>query len=73
MQLDDQLGGIKHHFDFIEDDDKQHGIDEYLKTNNPDLLVMLKRKSGFFQSIFHKSITKKMALHGHTPLLVLHD
>ena len=73
LKIDHLLAGIKHKFSFIEDDDKAAGIDEYLHTNNPDLLVMLERKTGFFKSIFQRSITKQMAFHTHVPMLVLHE
>lgn len=72
MRIDQLLTGIKHDYSFIENDDKAIGIDEYVSTNNPDLLVMLERKTGFFKSIFHRSITKQMAFHTHVPMLVLH-
>ncbi len=72
IKIDHQLAGIKHSYSFIEDNDKAAGIDEYLRTNKSDLLVMLERKTGFFKNIFHKSITRKMAFHTHVPMLVLH-
>ena len=73
LKMDHLFTGVKHAYSFIENDDKAAGIDEYLHTNSPDLLVMLERKSGFFKSIFHRSITKQMAFHTHVPMLVLHE
>lgn len=73
LKIDHLFNGVKHAYSFIENDDKAAGIDEYLHTNNPDLLVMLERKTGFFKSIFHRSITKQMAFHTHVPMLVLHE
>lgn len=73
LKIDHLFTGVKHAYSFIENDDKAAGIDEYLHTNNPDLLVMLERKTGFFKSIFHRSITKQMAFHTHIPMLVLHE
>ncbi|MGE0636854.1 MAG: universal stress protein [Bacteroidia bacterium] len=73
LKIDHLFSGVKHAYSFIENDDKAMGIDEYLHTNNPDLLVMLERKTGFFKSIFHRSITKQMAFHTHVPMLVLHE
>ncbi|MCG3167124.1 MAG: hypothetical protein POELPBGB_02908 [Bacteroidia bacterium] len=73
IKIDHLFSGINHSYSFIENDDKAAGIDEYLHTNNPDLLVMLERKTGFFKSIFHRSITKQMAFHTHVPMLVLHE
>lgn len=73
LKIDHLFNGIKHAYSFIENEDKAAGIDEYLHTNNPDLLVMIERKTGFFKSIFHRSITKQMAFHTHVPMLVLHE
>jgi len=73
MKIDHELAGLKHSYSFIEDDDKAAGIDEFLRTNDTSLLVMLERKTGFFKSIFHKSITKQLAFHSHVPMLVLHS
>ncbi len=73
LKIEHLLAGVKHNFSFIEDDDKAAGIDEYLHTNNPDLLVILERKTDFFKSIFQRSITKQMAFHTHVPMLVLHE
>ncbi len=73
IRIDHQLAPVKHDYDFIEEDDKAAGIDAYLETHKPDLLVMLERKTGFFKSIFHKSITKQMAFHTHVPMVVLHE
>lgn len=72
IKIDHQLTGVKHTYSFIENDDKAAGIDEYLTTNKPDMLVVLERKTGFFRSVFHRSITKQMAFHTHVPMLVLH-
>jgi nucleotide-binding universal stress UspA family protein len=73
FRVEQELAGIRHDYDFIEEDDKAEGIDLYLKERKPDLLAMVERKSGFFRSIFHTSITKKMAFHTHVPMLVLHE
>ena len=72
IKIDHQLAGVKHNFSFIEHDDKAAGIDEFLQTNKPDVLIVMERKTGFFRSIFHKSITKQMAFHTHVPMMVLH-
>lgn len=73
IKIDHFLAGVKHKYDFVEEDDKANGIDNYVRSTKPDMLVMLERKTGFFKSIFHKSITKQMAFHSHLPILVLHN
>lgn len=41
------------------------------ETWNVDLMVMAKPRRGFFERLFHKSMTKRLALNTTTPLLVL--
>jgi nucleotide-binding universal stress UspA family protein len=47
-------------------------IESYLKENPTDLVVMVNVRGNFFHKIFHKSITKKIAIHTTTPMLVTH-
>ncbi len=49
------------------------GIEDYCDEINADLLVMSTRKRGFIEAfITNPSLTKKMILHTHVPLLVYH-
>lgn len=41
------------------------------ETWEVDLMVMAKPNRGFFQRLFHRSVTKKFALHTDVPLLIL--
>lgn len=58
---------------FLNIDSTVEGIHAFEIQQKIDMLVMFKRKVGFFENLFHKSITKKIAIHTHIPLLVLHD
>ncbi|WP_165764615.1 universal stress protein [Flavobacterium cyanobacteriorum] len=57
----------------IEGDDIEQSILNFIEANTIDMLVMRSHKRGFFESLFHKSLTKKMAYHSHIPLLIYHD
>lgn len=46
-------------------------INSYVEENNADLLVMAKHNRNFFDRLFHRSLSKKMAYHTHVPLLIL--
>ena len=46
------------------------GIDDILQHEKPDLLVMVHRKSAFFESLFKSSVTQKVASHTAVPILV---
>ncbi len=47
------------------------GLNYFLKKDMADLLVMFNHKNNFLKTFFHPSMTKKMALHTHIPLLAL--
>jgi nucleotide-binding universal stress UspA family protein len=46
-------------------------IDEYIADKKADLLVMFTHDLSFFESLFGKSVTRKMAFHTRVPLLTL--
>ncbi len=46
-------------------------IEKYITKNKIDVLVMISHKRNFLKSLFHRSMTKKMAYHVSVPLLAL--
>jgi len=57
----------------IDGDNIEQAILDFLEGQHADLLVMRTHKRGFFESLFHRSLTKKMAYHSKVPLLVFHE
>ena len=55
----------------LEKGDVVASINQYVADKNVDLLVMAKHNRSFFDRLFHSSLSKKMAIHSHIPLLVL--
>jgi nucleotide-binding universal stress UspA family protein len=55
----------------LEKGDVVTSINQYVADKNVDLLVMAKHNRSFFDRLFHSSLSKKMAIHSHIPLLVL--
>jgi nucleotide-binding universal stress UspA family protein len=47
------------------------GVDRFIKKTNADMLVLAKHNRPFFDRIFHRSLSKRMAYHTDIPLLVL--
>jgi nucleotide-binding universal stress UspA family protein len=47
------------------------GLNAYADKHDIDLIVMSTERRGFFEKIFHHSITKDMAIHTDIPLLIL--
>jgi nucleotide-binding universal stress UspA family protein len=70
--LDQYLKKVKHTYHVTFKEDLEKGIEEFINTRNVDLLVMIPRKRGLFESMFHNSLTKKMVFHTHIPLLTFH-
>lgn len=48
------------------------GIKQYLAAHPIDLSIMVTKKRGFWERLFHRSETKQFALHPQTPLMVFH-
>jgi len=61
-----------HHLDFetVSYEDVLQGLNEYVKTEGLDLLVMLTHKRGLFSQLFYRSYTKEMMLQACLPLWV---
>jgi nucleotide-binding universal stress UspA family protein len=53
----------------IKNDDIIAGMDEYIADNKADILAMFTRELTFFEKLFGKSITRKMAFHTWIPML----
>jgi nucleotide-binding universal stress UspA family protein len=49
----------------------ENGIDEFAVQEGAGLIVMLPQKHDFFSRLFRGSVTKKLAVHTHVPLLIL--
>lgn len=55
----------------LKNEDVLEELDEFVENRVIDLLIMYKPKRSIFDRIFHRSITRKMALNTKVPLLVL--
>ncbi|WP_330441527.1 universal stress protein [Flavobacterium sp. C4GT6] len=57
----------------IAGDHIEQTILDFIESQHVDMLVMRKHKRGFFEGLFHRSLTKKMAYHTKVPLLIFHE
>ena len=71
---------IKQHFEglpvqvhTLRNNDPGEGLRDYMENNATDLMVMLPRDLGFFERLFHRSVTRHMATHLQVPMLSLHE
>lgn len=64
---------VKHQISIINADsgDVTEIIDNHVDELKIDLLVMAKHNRSFFDRLFHRSLSKKMAYHSKVPLLVV--
>ncbi len=73
MVLDGLLKGNSPQYHFVENESFTSGINLFADDNKIDLIITMPKKHGFFDSIFKKSHTKRLAFHSHLPLMVMHD
>lgn len=55
----------------IYEDDIPRTIENYLDTEDADLLILLRRNMSFFEKLFHKSVTRKLSYFTNYPILAL--
>ena len=60
-------------FHIIESDDIEQSILDFTEKNKTDILATLHYKKGFFEGLFTKSLTKKLAFHIKIPLLAMNE
>lgn len=56
----------------VENEDVAEGLSQYAEAKKAELAVMVTRHRSIWQSLLHRSQTKRMALATHVPLMVLH-
>ncbi|MEO8447292.1 MAG: universal stress protein [bacterium] len=59
--------------ELVKEENILEGINDYVNSNNVDVLVMAVKKKSLLDKIFSRSLTKKMAYHTKIPLLALHS
>jgi hypothetical protein len=69
----DETGLEKLDFKLKSEDNTVSAIEAYTKENDPDLLVILKERKGFFDHLFSSSETKSVLTHFNKPVLVYHE
>lgn len=71
-ELLEMLGSIDPLFEVVgEARDKADGIFEYVKANEVDLILMASRNYGFFEKLFHSSVSKKLLNIADVPVVLL--
>lgn len=55
----------------VVDENIPKGLDRYIREENVDLLAIVHHEYGFFKGLFHKSVSRSLAMYNTCPLLVL--
>jgi nucleotide-binding universal stress UspA family protein len=61
------------HFHVIESDAVEETIIDFISIHKINMLAILNIERGFFEGLFHKSLTKELSFHLKIPLLALHS
>ena len=73
--IDIKLGEVPHSFHRVigSNDDTNDVINSFVEEDDSDLLCMIRRKRGFWEKLFHKSVTTREIFNSPVPLLILHS
>ncbi|MCL1943653.1 MAG: universal stress protein [Candidatus Azobacteroides sp.] len=66
-----QYPALKAEYHIIDSDDTLNGLDDFIKSEQVDILALSNHKRNIFARLFNPSIARKMLFHSDTPLLVL--
>ncbi|MBB3054438.1 universal stress protein [Mucilaginibacter gotjawali] len=69
--LKDLMEGYEYQVFYSEDKDTVHGILDFSRKHNPQLIIALPGKYSFFYNLTHRSITKALTLNSDRPVLIL--
>lgn len=55
------------------DEDVADGIDRYIRESKTDLLAVVRHEYGFFEGLFHSSVSRRLTMYCEVPIMVLPD
>ncbi len=70
---DTLLGAVPHSHHFISGENVNTALHDLADQSEADMVVLLHRKRGLFEQLFHRSTSTKLAMHTHIPMLVLQE
>lgn len=69
--VQNNLAKLRPEIRITSNEDIKKGLEDFVKTSGIDLLILLPKERNFVESIFHRSISKKMVLHPEVPVIIL--
>lgn len=73
IKIDEATENMPHRIVNLKQDEIEKAILNYANNKEANILAIIHRNRNFFQRLFHESLAKKLANHGHTPILVFTD
>jgi nucleotide-binding universal stress UspA family protein len=73
MKTESALKDKHHYYFYSEKTDLVDGINDFVNAKKADMIAIIPHKYTFFNNLFHKSVSKRMAFHTKLPLLALPD
>lgn len=70
--LNEKLKTVKHNLHFLCNEDVTDGIEEYLKSNQTDVLMINPKKHDLFHTLFKENVTKELVFKVNLPILAIH-
>ncbi len=67
------LQDYKPEYTTLQDENIGEGIHSYLENYPSDMIAMITHDKGFFNNLFKPSLSKKMVISSHVPVLVMHE
>lgn len=65
--------GLAFEFTILHNDNVEAAVTLEAEKEKAQAIAAVSRRYGFFEGLFHRSLTSKLAYHTHIPLLVLHE
>ncbi len=72
-ELHTALAPLNPVYHYVEKENVEEGIQEFIEANHMDWLVIVPHKHSFLESLFHKSHTKAIMKMVHIPLVAIHE
>jgi nucleotide-binding universal stress UspA family protein len=67
------LGDVNHTYEVIHADRVEDGILEFAAARGADMVALMSKNYSFFEGLFHRSISSKVAYHATIPYLALQE
>lgn len=72
-RLEKILENLQPKYHFIDNEDVEESINQYVNRHKFDLLIVIPKKRSLINNLFHHSHSRKMVLQAHIPVMSVHS